>query len=364
MSLRNNDFAKKITDWYKKNKRDLPWRNTHDPYAIWLSEVILQQTRVAQGLPYYERFINTFPTIFDLASASDELVLRLWQGLGYYSRARNMHHTAQWIVENLGGNFPETYQSLLALKGIGPYTAAAIASFAFQEAVPVIDGNVYRVLARYTGNTTDIASSSARATFTDIATELLPNNNAAEFNQAIMELGALQCTPKSPNCESCPLKTSCFAFEHTLQGVLPAKSKKTKTRNRFFNYIIFRTPNGFYLKKRGTNDIWEGLYDFYLVETNESCTNFDSLGIDWLSKFQDSIEKIDVFSTKKHVLSHQNIHPTFWFVQLKDTSVEANLGESNFYMLEEILDLPKPILIANVVENKIKNTNSNEDNSR
>jgi A/G-specific adenine glycosylase len=197
------DFSKLLTDWYLQNKRDLPWRNTSNPYLIWLSEIMLQQTRVAQGMPYFLSFTSSFPTIFDLANANEEQVLKLWQGLGYYSRARNLHQTAQCIANELGGVFPDNYKDLLQLKGVGEYTAAAIASFAYNEVVPVVDGNVFRVLSRYFDIETDIASASAKKEFSALANELIPKDNPALFNQAIMEFGALQCVPKSPNCSEC-----------------------------------------------------------------------------------------------------------------------------------------------------------------
>jgi A/G-specific adenine glycosylase len=208
------NFSKILTSWYLENKRDLPWRKTYNPYPIWLSEIILQQTRVAQGLPYFLSFIETFPTVFDLAKASEEQVLKLWQGLGYYSRARNLHATAKFIAEDLNGTFPDNYEGLLKLKGIGQYTAAAIASFAYNEVVPVVDGNVYRVLSRYLNVNTDIASSKAKKEFTALASVLISKENPALFNQAIMEFGALQCIPKNPNCNNCVFNTSCGALAH------------------------------------------------------------------------------------------------------------------------------------------------------
>ena len=232
-------FGQKLTSWYLQNKRDLPWRKTKNPYKIWLSEVILQQTRVVQGLPYYENFVNSFPTVFDLAKADEQQVLKIWQGLGYYSRARNLHHTAQYISENLNGEFPKTYNELIKLKGIGSYTASAIASFCFDEKVAVLDGNVYRVLSRYFGVETDISSSKAKKEFQNLADEVLDKNRPALFNQAIMEFGALQCVPKNPNCEVCVLNDSCLALKDKKVAQLPVKVKKTKVKKRFLNYLIF-----------------------------------------------------------------------------------------------------------------------------
>ena len=221
------NFTKLLTQWYLKNKRDLPWRHTQNPYLIWLSEIMLQQTRVAQGMPYFFSFAKAFPTVFELANASEEQVLKLWQGLGYYSRARNLHKTAQYVAFELNGEFPGTYKELLLLKGIGEYTAAAIASFSYNECVPVVDGNVFRVLSRYFDIETDIASSSAKKEFAALAFELMPKNNPALFNQAIMEFGALQCVPKNPDCQVCPLNHGCLALQKKKVNQLPVKSKFT-----------------------------------------------------------------------------------------------------------------------------------------
>ena len=206
-------FSNSLIQWYLQNKRDLPWRNSTNPYHIWLSEIMLQQTRVAQGLPFFLRFTEAFPTVFDLANADEEQVLKLWQGLGYYSRARNLHKTAQFIALELNGIFPATYNDLLKLKGVGEYTAAAIASFVYNENVPVVDGNVFRVLSRYFDVETDIASTGAKKEFTQLASELLPKGKANVFNQAIMEFGALQCVPKNPDCSNCVLNDSCIALQ-------------------------------------------------------------------------------------------------------------------------------------------------------
>lgn len=222
-------FYKTLIKWYLQNKRDLPWRKTIDPYPIWLSEIMLQQTRVAQGTPYFLSFTTNFPTVFDLANANEEQVLKLWQGLGYYSRARNLHKTAQTVANEMGGIFPNNYKDLLKLKGVGEYTAAAIASFSYNECVPVVDGNVFRVLSRYFDIKTDIAQASAKKEFSSLAFELMPKDNPAQFNQAIMEFGALQCVPKSPNCSICVFNDSCLALQKGIVDQLPVKSKKLKS---------------------------------------------------------------------------------------------------------------------------------------
>ena len=253
-------FHNTLINWYLQNKRDLPWRKTTDPYQIWLSEIMLQQTRVAQGTPYFLSFTTAFPTVFDLAKANEEQVLKLWQGLGYYSRARNLHKTAQYVANELSGEFPDNYKDLLKLKGVGEYTAAAIASFSYNEPVPVVDGNVFRVLSRYFDMETDIAVASAKKEFAALAFELMPKDKPAIFNQAIMEFGALQCVPKNPNCNVCVFNTSCAALQKKKVDQLPVKSKKLKVRNRFFNYLVVSDDNeNTIIQKRTAKGIWHNL---------------------------------------------------------------------------------------------------------
>src|SRR6478735_4517688 len=262
------DFSNRLTQWYLINKRDLPWRNTTDPYQIWLSEIMLQQTRVAQGLPYFLSFTEAFPTVFDLANASEQEVLKLWQGLGYYSIARNLHATAKYVAFELNGIFPDNYKDLLKLKGVGEYTAAAIASFSYNETVAVVDGNVFRVLSRYFDVETDISLASAKKEFQDLAHELIPKGEAALFNQAIMEFGALQCVPKSPDCENCVMNSGCLALQKKKVAELPVKTKKTKVRNRFFNYLILEDDESrTIVNQRTDKGIWHKLYEFPLIET-------------------------------------------------------------------------------------------------
>lgn len=355
--IKNQSFSKKIIPWFHDNKRDLPWRHTTNPYAIWLSEVILQQTRVAQGLPYYNRFLSELPTIHDFAAASQEEILRLWQGLGYYSRARNMHAAAKLIVEQYDGQFPNSYDELIKLKGIGPYTGAAIASFAFGEVVAVVDGNVFRVLSRYFGVKTDISSSSARKEFTNIAKGLIPEKSPADFNQAIMEFGALQCTPQKPNCMFCPLQNGCYAFQNEEQSQLPVKLKKTKVRNRHFNYFVIQKSNTFVMSKRSENDIWSGLYDFYLVETEEALTSLDDIKDEFIEALISANEVEQLIVSKKHILSHQRIFSTFWKINLKSNQPislpNGNNTSFSFFTKDEIEALPKSILTATFFQNMI-----------
>ncbi|WP_375579469.1 A/G-specific adenine glycosylase [Marivirga tractuosa] len=242
-------FSNSLINWYKNNKRDLPWRNTTDPYKIWLSEIILQQTRVNQGLPYYNKFVSQYPKVLDLAKAPEDEVMRLWQGLGYYSRARNLHECAKSVVKDYNSEFPKAYNELLKLKGVGKYTAAAIASFAFEQAVPVVDGNVFRVLARYFDVSDDISQPKTFTKFFNIAKELIPDDYAASFNQAMMELGATICTPKKPDCENCPLSQECEARIHHKQSELPVKMKKIKIKNRYLYYLIWQHEEKLAMKK-------------------------------------------------------------------------------------------------------------------
>ena len=340
------EFSNSLLHWYLQNKRDLPWRNTNNPYPIWLSEIMLQQTRVAQGMPYFLSFMEAFPTVFDLAKADEEQVLKLWQGLGYYSRARNMHKTAQIIAFDLNGNFPNNYNDLLKLKGIGEYTAAAIASFAFNEVIPVVDGNVYRVLARYFDVETDIASSSARKEFTALANELIPNDNPALFNQAIMEFGALQCVPKNPNCEICIFNSSCPALQKKKVAELPVKLKKTKVTDKFFNYLIFLDDSETTLiNKRTEKGIWHNLYEFPIIET-ENEMDFDILSKLVHENYSNlEIKDISIYNDNQiiHKLSHQKLHINFYKVEVSNKLM-------NGISLNSLRNYPFPIVIYNFIE--------------
>jgi A/G-specific adenine glycosylase len=339
------NFSKTLTTWYLENKRDLPWRNTTNPYHIWLSEIMLQQTRVAQGLPYYMAFTKEFPAVFDLAKANEEKVLKLWQGLGYYSRARNLHATAKHIAEDLNGIFPPDYKSLLQLKGVGEYTAAAIASFCYNEVVPVVDGNVFRVLSRYYNVETDIASANAKKEFTLLGQEVISKENPALFNQAIMEFGALQCVPKNPNCEICPLNTSCAALSLKKVSELPIKGKKLKIKNRFLNYLyIVDNKNKTTINQRTAKGIWHNLYEFPLVETEILETDEVVLSL-IRNEFKD-ITDIILMETETitHKLSHQHLHIKFW-------KIKRNIILENGLDFETLNKFPFPIVIHNFIEN-------------
>ena len=266
----NNFFRNALLNWNEyQNLRQLPWKSERNPYFIWLSEIILQQTRAEQGLPYYLTFKKHYPTIFDLAGAPLDKVLRDWQGLGYYSRARNLHQTAKIIAEEHGGDFPETYEGLIKLQGIGDYTASAIASFAFNKPNAVVDGNVIRVLSRFFGIESPFDASSGKKEFRELATELLGDTPPAAYNQAIMDFGAVICTPKLASCESCPLSVSCFAYQQNLVNDLPVKQKKLKIRNRYFYYLVPSTKSHTWIRRRDEKDIWKGLWEFPVIEKSE-----------------------------------------------------------------------------------------------
>ncbi len=343
-------FSNLLIRWYLQNKRNLPWRNTTNSYPIWLSEIMLQQTRVAQGIPYFLSFTTAFPTVFDLAAASEEQVLKLWQGLGYYSRARNLHKTAQYIANDLNGIFPDNYKDLLKLKGIGEYTAAAIASFSHNEVVPVVDGNVFRVLSRYFDIETDIVQAFAKKEFAALAFELMPKDNPAIFNQAIMEFGALQCVPKSPNCGICIFNESCAALQKNKVDQLPVKSKKLKVRNRYFNYLVVADEMGnTIIQKRMGKGIWHDLYEFPLMETDKE-EDFDCItGQIQNNFFKDNIIiSVLEYNEKSiiHKLSHQHLHIKFWKVKIEGT-IENGIDA------ETLRTFPFPIVIHNFIEKEL-----------
>jgi A/G-specific adenine glycosylase len=314
-------FSNSLVYWYLRNKRDLPWRNTSNPYYIWLSEIILQQTRVDQGTAYYLKFIAHFPTVHDLALASEEEVLKLWQGLGYYSRARNLHFSAKYIVNELNGDFPTTYNDLLKLKGVGDYTASAVASICFNETAAVVDGNVYRVLARYFGIAIPINISNGIKEFKKLAQELIDTQNPGTHNQAIMEFGARMCKPQNPDCEICPLNSSCVALSLNKVKELPVKENKVKVKKRYFNYLVIQTPlNKTKIVKR-TKGIWMNLYEFPLIETS---FEIDEQVLIANSKFEELFKNVS--TTVKlfnkdvlvHKLSHQHIYTKFWIINTQD----------------------------------------------
>lgn len=308
------DFTHQLLNWYKKHKRNLPWRATTNPYHIWLSEVILQQTRIEQGLPYYEGFTTKFPTLKDLATADEDAVLKLWQGLGYYSRARNLHFTAQYIYNHLKGVFPNSYTEIIKLKGIGPYTAAAIASFAYKEPVAVVDGNVFRVLSRFFGIYDDIAVTKTRAVFQNLANELILQKHPNLFNHAIMDFGATVCLPANPKCDSCIFNDNCFAFLKNEVAKLPVKNKKISVKNRYLNYLILRKNNEIVIQQRTEKDIWQQLFELPLIET--ASNNEEELFLHLSNLYPNNNIKKVTTNTIKHKLSHQQLHINFYEIDV------------------------------------------------
>jgi A/G-specific adenine glycosylase len=336
-----------LIHWYRKNKRDLPWRNTNKPYYIWISEIILQQTRVNQGLSYYNSFIQKFPEIKYLAGASEDEVLKMWQGLGYYSRARNLHRCAKEIMEKHHGKFPESYEEIRALPGIGDYTAAAIASFSFHLPYPVLDGNVYRFLSRYFGIRIPINTGAAKKEFYSILQNLIKDAGPHEFNQAIMEFGAIQCKPTSPDCAICPLQSSCYAFENNSVDQLPVKVNKQKIRNRYFYYLVIRNRDHLYLQKRTKKDIWQNLYEFPLIESKKKFKiDFILLADEWNNFFRSSRPVLHSVSKEtKHILSHQVLHTRFIELSLSergfkqpDNWQKVDIGDVKNYAVPRLID--------------------------
>ena len=351
----NNNIAIKLLKWYSKSKRDLPWRNSKNPYYIWLSEIILQQTRVDQGLPYYLKFIEKYPDVHHLAVASEEDVLRTWQGLGYYSRARNLHKCAKELVESYQGSFPSTRAMLEKLPGIGSYTSAAIASLAFGKKEAVVDGNVTRVITRLYGIQNDISNQKTKAQIKNIVDDLIPASSPDLFNQAIMEFGALQCTPKNPNCEVCEFKGNCTAQLKGKQRKIPFKPQKPNKRTRFYNYFLIEINGDFLLRKRIKKDIWKGLFEFFMIE------NVAEVPPDHFQFPKNLIEQRDNWKIDseskifKHILSHQIIMCRFFNIQT-DKNFNFNpmdWPEYKLYSKEEIDALPKSILINKYLEEEL-----------
>lgn len=356
-------LAKKITSWYNANHRKLPWRTTLDPYKIWLSEIILQQTRVNQGLAYYQRFVKKFPDIQTLAGANEDDVMKLWQGLGYYSRARNLHQTAKNIVENFGGNFPQNYDDLLKLKGIGQYTASAIASFAFNQPHAVVDGNVKRVIARIFGVEVPVNTSSGEKHIWKLANEILDKSNPGIFNQAIMEFGALVCMPRNPNCNQCVCKKECFAFNHDKTDQLPIINKSQKKKTIHVNYLVVIDNSDdtlhLIIRKRKSQGIWKNLYDFPSIELERkispeklrSTDNWNSIlnGIDY--QFLKSTD------TYRHVLTHRNILARFHII-FTSINTSGKIKNNQRISFDKIENYPVPRLIEKFLDNEMMNLKS------
>lgn len=333
-------FRDQLMIWYASSHRPLPWKGEKNPYLIWLSEIILQQTRVAQGLPYFERFCAAYPRVENLADASEDEVMKLWEGLGYYSRARNMHATAQYIAYELGGKFPAKYEEILALKGVGPYTAAAIASFAFDLPHAVVDGNVFRVLARFFGIEEPTDTTLGKKQIHILASSALDIRQPGKYNQAIMDFGATQCVPQSPNCKVCPMQAACVAFQQNKVAILPIKSKKLAKKTRFFHYLIIQSEGKTLLRKRAEQDIWQNLYEFPLIELPKMVETIDELQSEatWQVLIGESPYQI-IRSSKpfKQTLTHQYIHGVFWEIEIK----ELQCTEDSGYILVDRKNLRK-----------------------
>jgi A/G-specific adenine glycosylase len=340
-------FTQILMDWHRhQNDREMPWKGEKKPYRIWLSEIILQQTRVEQGMGYYHRFIEQYPTIQDLAKAPDQQVFKLWEGLGYYNRCRNLLHTAREIVHQRKGIFPDTYEDLLALKGVGPYTAAAIASFAYNLPYAVVDGNVFRVLARYTGIDTATDSTEGKKIFHDLAYQMLDKKEPALYNQAIMDFGATICKPMSPLCAACPLQSGCAALATGKVNQLPVKEKTLQRRTRYFNYFILEYRQKIWVQQRTAKDIWQQLFEFYLVETEKQVRWDHSLIQNWLKDqlniHEPVIEKIA--DSLAQQLTHQQIKGQFIHLQLKQKP--AALKGGDWKTMTQIQELAFPKLIT------------------
>lgn len=346
----NHPISEELIAWYKKNKRDLPWRNINDPYKIWLSEIILQQTQVVQGLNYYIKFTETFPTVLDLANAPEDKVMRLWQGLGYYSRARNLHAAAKTIKLNHKGKFPSTYESIKELKGVGDYTAAAVSSFAFNLPYAVVDGNVYRVLSRLFSIDTPINSTQGKKDFQLLANELLNHKQPGLHNSAIMEFGALWCKPQNPKCEDCPLQSQCLALQNKTVAVLPVKDKKIKIKNRYLHYFVFNYKNNVYIQKRTEKDIWQNLYEFYLIETAAAIDAELILKEKSLNLLAKKMDVISVIPTKKHILSHQHLYATFYEINVSEPIISKSLIKVK---REKLNDFGLPQLINKYLKSSV-----------
>jgi A/G-specific adenine glycosylase len=345
--MKKKHFKTQLLAWFAHNHRPLPWKGERDPYLIWLSEIILQQTTVAQGLPYFERFCARYPSVNDLAAAPDDDVMKLWEGLGYYSRARNLLATARHISFELNGSFPTTYNDILTLKGVGPYTAAAIASFGFGEAKAVVDGNVFRVLSRVFGIDTPIDSTEGKHIFNQLAAEVLDEKRPADFNQAIMDFGATHCTPSRPKCgKDCPMSAFCTAFAEQTVDNLPVKSKKMTKRERFFNYLILNDGDAVYIRKRTEKDIWQDLYEFPLVETailtEDATAIFDAFNPNIKDEFM--VEKKS--APMRQLLTHQRIIAIFWEIKVENAAI---LIGSDFLKIDrkEVVKYAFPKVIDN-----------------
>jgi len=345
------DFNQRITEWYRINKRDLPWRKTRNPYFIWVSEIILQQTRIGQGLDYYLRFVDTFPDVSALAKASEQQVLEVWKGLGYYSRARNMHFTAQQVIEDFEGVFPSTFDTLISLKGIGQYTAAAIASICSGEPEPVVDGNVVRVFSRIFGFESPVGSTKIFKDVREKSKSFITDSDPGTYNQAVMEFGALFCKPKNPQCETCIFKDECYAFKNNRVEKLPLPKTDKPKRDRWLNYLVVVTPQGLLMKQRGIKDIWANLWEFPLLESDRLITVDEA--IQWIDDerlFPDGTEIVKFEKDFQHILTHQRIFARFFIAWTKQEVVLQDSVHRRVIHKDLIQDLPVSRLLDNFID--------------
>ena len=346
-------FTAQLTAWHAtENQRSLPWKSEKDPYKIWLSEIILQQTRAQQGLPYYLSFIEAFPNVKHMAAANDEQAFRLWQGLGYYNRCKNMLATARLITNELGGKFPASYDQLLQLKGIGPYTAAAIASFAFSLPHAVVDGNVNRVLARYFGIDTPFDTTGGKKIFATLAQELLDVKNSAAYNQAIMDLGATVCTPRNPLCNECPLQKKCTAFHHGLIDILPVRSKKQSVRTRHFNYLLLKWNDRIWIHKRTGSDIWENLHEPFLIETEEPLDVNKLVAHPVFKELHIPYNKVNEEGHSVQRLTHQLINARFFSINITK-KIDINSTNGMWLTTNELKKTAFPKTVVSFLENNL-----------
>lgn len=329
-------FSQKLIEWYTEFGRELPWRQTDNPYIIWLSEIILQQTRVEQGTPYFYAFSEQYPNVTKFADADEEEVLRLWQGLGYYSRARNMHKAAKKVLEDFNGNFPTDYLKLLTLPGVGEYTAAAISSFSSNEKRAVLDGNVFRVLSRYFGIEEPINSTKGKKIFQELANELISERQPGLYNQAIMDYGAMICKPKAALCEVCVFSQECVARKNDLVDSLPVKNKGKKSRNRYFHYFVIEDEGQILVSKRGAGDVWENLYEFPMLETNTEIALEELMKLDEFAQYFEGALIEPLGGMTKHILSHQNIYAQFY--RLSGANIPKRKKDNWNYCMSENLD--------------------------
>lgn len=342
------EIAEELIRWYQKNGRDLPWRQTNDPYVIWLSEIILQQTRVEQGIPYFHRFLDEFSSIKEFAEADEAAILRLWQGLGYYSRARNMHKAAKMVMSQFAGVFPSRYEDVIQLPGVGEYTAAAISSFAVNERKAVVDGNVFRVLSRLFGITTPINSTAGKKEFSSLANTLISDNDPGIYNHAIMDFGAIICKPKLPLCDTCVLRMECTAYNTKTIDKLPVKIKGKASRDRYFHYIVVEREGKILMTRRGEGDVWANMYEFPLIETIDDMNADEIMALPAYKKYFGHSKMVQIAQPIKHILSHQNIYASFYKLQ-DGASIIEKKPEWNYYNSDNLDKLAKHKLIFSFI---------------